>query len=413
VKEGTRKLFESLKFCNYKLSFVLDITQKIIDNHPIEEIMILLSDLLTKKLLIKQFLFYYKEEDSWRLKFALGVDEKKFSQLDVEEVLGGYNDIVMVRDSHSPIGIFDFVIPIMYRSQVQAYLLVGDLEDTNIGMSPAVKNLRFVQTIANVIVMAMEKRKLILEAIERERMKKELETASRIQRMLIPDVQNALPQNSKYKVFGFYLPHYELGGDLYDLGLISRDEFYFAIADVSGKGLSAALLMSNFQANLRAQFSSGVRLEAIIRNLNEIVVRNSEGGHFITLFVGKYNFRKNRLIYVNAGHQPGLLYDKVTGNLTVLSEGTVGIGMLDEIPKINFGRITIKHPSKLLLYTDGVSELARSRNVDAGIRKLQRLIKNDLPIDETIKRLIRELKLNKENPRVFDDITLLGFDFNV
>ncbi len=412
MKEGTRKLFESLKFCNYKLSFVLDITQKIINNHPIEEIMAVMSELLTQRLLIRQFLFYYKEDDLWRLKFAIGVDEKEFRNIDVEQVLGKYNEITMVRESDERIGMFDFVIPIMYKDAVLAYLLVGDLEDTSIGMSPAVKNLRFVQTVANIIVVAMEKRKLILEAIERERMKKELETASRIQRMLIPSV-DILPKSNKFNVYGYYLPHYELGGDLYDLGVLSKDEFYFAIADVSGKGLSAALLMSNFQANLRAQFASRIPFEQMIHNLNEIVIRNSEGGHFITMFLGKYNFRKNRLIYVNAGHQPGILYDKVNKNIRVLAKGTVGIGMVDNIPKIEIERITIKNPSQLLLFTDGVTELARGRDMEAGMRKLTRLIQNEMGIDQTIKKIIRELRLNKSNPRIFDDITILGFDFNV
>ncbi len=412
MKEGTRKLFESLKFCNYKLSFVLEITQKIINNHPIEEIMAVMSDLLTNRLLIRQFLFFYKEDDQWRLKFALGVDGMNFRNLDVNQILGKYTEITMVRGSDEKIGMFDFVIPIMYKDAVLAYLLVGDLEDTSIGMSPAVKNLRFVQTVANIIVMAMEKRKLILEAIERERMKKELETASRIQRMLIPRV-DVLPESKKYRVYGYYLPHYELGGDLYDLGVLSRDEFYFAIADVSGKGLSAALLMSNFQANLRAQFASRIPLEQMIRNLNDIVIRNSEGGHFITMFLGKYNYRKNRLIYVNAGHQPGILYDKVNKNISVLSKGTVGIGMLDTIPKIEIGKVVIKHPSQLLLVTDGVTELARGRDMEAGMRKLTRLIQSDLDIEQTIKKIIRELKLTKSNPRIFDDITILGFDFNV
>ncbi len=412
MKEGTRKLFESLKFCNYKLSFVLDITQKIIDNHPIEEIMAVLSELLTQKLHIRQFLFYYKGDSGWRLKFALGVDEKKFRELNIDTTLSKYTEITMVRGSKTEVGLFDFVIPIMYKDAVLAYLLVGDLEDTSIGMSPAVKSLKFVQTVANMIVVAMEKRKLILEAIERERMKKELETASRIQRMLIPGM-DVLPKSRKFKVYGYYLPHYELGGDLYDLGILSKYEFYFAIADVSGKGLSAALLMSNFQANLRAQFASHVPLEQMIRSLNNIVIRNSEGGHFITMFLGKYNFRKNRLIYVNAGHQPGILYDKVNRKIRILSKGTVGIGMVDNIPKIDIGRINLKTSSKLLLCTDGVTELARGRDMEAGLRRLTRLIQNDMDIDKTIDKIIRELKLTKTNPNVFDDITLLGFDFNV
>jgi serine phosphatase RsbU (regulator of sigma subunit) len=242
-------------------------------------------------------------------------------------------------------------------------------------------------------------------------MKKELETASRIQRMLIPDL-NSLPQNKNFNVFAYYLPHFELGGDLYDFGMISNKEFYFAIADVSGKGLSAALLMSNFQANLRAQFSLNIKLEDIIKNLNEAVLKNSKGAHFITMFVGKYNFLRKRLIYVNAGHHPPILYDKTTKKISLLRKGCVGIGMLDEIPEIEVGKIRIQNPSKLLLYTDGVSEISLHNQADFGFRKLQQIVASDLDIRETIEKIITVLRLYKDNPKLFDDVTLLGFDFN-
>ncbi len=411
MKEGTRKLFESIKFCNLKLNFVLEITQKIIDNHPTEEILAFFSELLTKQLAIRQVLFYIIEKNQWRLKFSLGVDEKKYSNLDVEKVLGKYYDITMIRDEDPELGLLDFVIPIMHRNKVMAYVLIGDLEDTKMGMSPAVKNLRFIQTVANIIVVAIEKKRLILEAIERERMKKELETASKIQRMLIPDI-SSLPQNEHFKAYAYYLPHFELGGDLYDFGMISNKEFYFAIADVSGKGLSAALLMSNFQANLRAQFSLNIKLEEIIRNLNDTVIKNSKGAHFITMFLGKYNFARKRLIYVNAGHHPAMLYDKVTQKTTLLRKGCVGIGMLDEIPEIEIGKVKINNPSKLLLYTDGVSEISFHNQEDFGFRKLQQIVATDLDIKQTIEKIINVLRLNKENPKLFDDVTLLGFDFS-
>jgi sigma-B regulation protein RsbU (phosphoserine phosphatase) len=242
-------------------------------------------------------------------------------------------------------------------------------------------------------------------------MKKELETAAKIQRMLIPDV-SVLPKNERYRVYAYYLPHYELGGDLYDFGMISSKEFYFAIADVSGKGLSAALLMSNFQANLRAQFSSNIRLEEIIKNLNENVIRSSKGAHFITMFLGKYNFARRRLIYVNAGHHPPILYDKVTKKISLLRKGCVGIGMLDEIPEIEVGKVKLSNPSKLLLYTDGVSEISSYNREDFGFRKIQQIVASDLDIEQTIKKIINVLRLSKDNPKLFDDVTLLGFDFN-
>ncbi len=371
----------------------------------------MLSVLLKEKLMIRQALMYVREKDRWVLRFYLGVDKEKFDNVDVEALLSWYNDITMIKDSHTFFGQFDFVIPVLYRGKVFAYMLVGDLEETSLGMSPTVKNLRFVQTIANIIIMSMEKKRLILEAFERERLKKELETASKIQRMLILDVSK-FPTSDDCKIYAYYLPHYELGGDLYDIGRISDKEIYFAIADVSGKGLSAALLMSNFQANLKAQFSvKNLSLERIIRNLNKIVIENSHGDRFITMFIGKYNRVKRRLVYVNAGHQPAMLYDKVEKRTYLLDKGCPGIGMVDEISNIEVGKIRITNPSKLLLYTDGISELSYNGEPDYGFRRLKVLLENDLDIEQTIKLIIKDLNLTKDNQKLFDDVTLLGFDF--
>ncbi len=410
MKQGTRKLFDSIKFCNLKLNFVLEITQKILDNHPTEEILAIFSELLTAKLAIKQALFYILDDKQWKLKFSLGVNHDNFKDLDIDKVLGKYKDITMIRNSNLHLGKFDFVIPIFHKGKSKAYILIGDLDDDALGMSPAVKNLSFIQTIGNIIVVAVEKKKLILEAIERERMKKELETAAKIQKMLIPDL-SLLPQTENTRAAAFYLPHYELGGDLYDFGKISEQEFYFAIADVSGKGLSAALIMSNFQANLRAQFSLNIPLEKIIRNLNETVIRGSKGSHFITLFLGKYNIAKKKLIYVNAGHHPPILYDKTTKKVELLKKGCVGIGMLDEIPKIEIGKVKITNPTKLVLYTDGAAEISSHNFDDFGFRKILQITTTNLDIKQTIDKIIETLKLSKDNYKLFDDVTLLGFEF--
>ncbi len=410
MKQATQKLLKNIKLCKLKLNFVLEITQKILDNHPTEELLAFFSELLTKKLNIRQVLFYIYENNQWKLKFSLGVDHDYYSNPDIIKILERYHDIKMIRNENHELGKLDFIIPIFHHNKVMAYVLIGDLEDFALGMSPAVKNLSFIQTIANIIVVAIEKKRLLLEAIERERMKKEMETAAKIQQMLIPDI-SSLPLDKRTKAAAFYLPHYELGGDLYDFGMISNKEFYFAIADVSGKGLSAAMLMSNFQANLRAQFSLNIKLEEIIKNLNEIIIRISKGSHFITLFVAKYNIAKRKLIYINAGHHPPILYDKTTKKIKLLTEGSVGIGMLDKIPKIEAGRIRIVNPSKLLLYTDGVAEISLHNQSDFGFRKLVQLTATDQDIQQTIDNIIKTLNLSKDNNRLFDDVTLLGFEF--
>ncbi len=167
-------------------------------------------------------------------------------------------------------------------------MLIGDIDEEGEGMSPLIKHLNFIQTISGIIVVAIENQRLFRETLRQEALRRELELASRMQMMLIPD-NTRLPADGKIRAQGFYYPHYEVGGDYYDFLTLSDNVVGFCIADVSGKGMSAALLMSNFQASLRAIFTSETSLEEMIRKLNTLVVINSAGERFITLFIARYN----------------------------------------------------------------------------------------------------------------------------
>ena len=139
-------------------------------------------------------------------------------------------------------------------------------------MSPVLKHLNFIQTISSIILVAIENIRLFSESLQQEALKKELELAARMQKILIPD-NRTLPWNSCLKVKGFYYPHYEVGGDYYDCIRLSDNETGFCIADVSGKGISAAILMSNFQASLRALFTKDIGLPELLKKLNNIVTQ--------------------------------------------------------------------------------------------------------------------------------------------
>jgi sigma-B regulation protein RsbU (phosphoserine phosphatase) len=182
-----------------------------------------------------------------------------------------------------------------------AFVLVGDIDDPSEGVSPTIKHMQFVQTLTNIVIVAIENKRLFKENLEREKMHKEMELASEVQTMLVPDLTK-FPGHPKIDVEGFYLPHFEVGGDYYDIFELNHREIGFCIADVSGKGISAALLMSNFQANLRALFVSSIHLTDVITILNERIISSVHGEKFITLFIARYNSETNELRYINAGH---------------------------------------------------------------------------------------------------------------
>ena len=230
-----------------------------------------------------------------------------------------------------------------------------------------------------------------------------------MQGQLIPD-NDQMPKNPRVVVNGFYYPHYEVGGDYYDCLKLSDTKTGFCIADVSGKGMAAAILMSNFQASLRALFTDDIELELLINKLNSIVVVNAAGEKFITFCVGRYDHKRGVLEYINAAHNPPVLYNTVTGKILHLNSSCVGLGMLDEIPVVQKSVIKIHDYSKIVFYTDGLSELKGDNGKDIGTGIIIKHISNTSPVEGNIRDMIKELGLPHDNPSTFDDVSILVAD---
>ena len=164
----------------------------------------------------------------------------------------------------------DIIIPVYNNNVHLAFVFIGDIEEEGEGMSPVLKHLNFIQTISSIIIVAIENIRLFKESLRQEALRKELELAARMQQMLIPDNQ-PYAKKPNLVVNGFYYPHYEVGGDYYDCIKLSETKTGFCIADVSGKGISAAMLMSNFQASFRALFTHDIELACLIHKLNSLI----------------------------------------------------------------------------------------------------------------------------------------------
>jgi len=405
--------FDRLKFCNFKLKTLLNFTQAINHNLPTEELLFTYKKLLREELNIGKVLLFGYNRQKWEIILKSGIEEKDYIELSVEKDLLQLDDINITLSINNPkLRTFDFVIPVFHNSKALAYVLIGDVEEEQEGISPSIKHLHFIQTLTNVIIVSIENKRLVEENVQQARMKKELEMAAIMQEMLVPAV-DSFPKNNYITIQPFYLPHFEVGGDYYDFDVISEDEMFFCVADVSGKGMPAALLMSNFQANLKAHFVQNTSIEDLLKKLNQLVIKNANGEKFITLFIARYCYKTRILTFVNAGHNPPMIYNKKDNQITFLNKGCTGIGMLDEIPKIEVGRILIEDNSKLLCYTDGLSELPFENIEEYGLLITQKCLATDKSIKETLNDIINELKINKENTNIFDDITILGVEFHV
>lgn len=398
-----------LQLTTFKLQSLLNITQAINENLTRDELLEIYRQLLIKDLNIGKVLVFMLE-DTWKCLLRSGDVGESYACINVETDLIPIQDISFITSSpNKTLNAFDIVIPVINKGKPIAFVIIGDIEEGE-GVSPIIKHLNFIQTLTNIIVVAIENMRFFKESLRQEALKKELELASKMQNMLIPN-PSVLPRNDKIWMTAFYLPHLDVGGDYYDYIQLNRNEFGFCIADVSGKGMSAALLMSNFQANLRALFTYDISLDALIEKLNDRVLHSANGEKFITLFVGKFNYKTRELEYINAGHNQPMIYFRNSKELQLLSKGCVGIGMIDEIPLIRKGSLTIEEPAKIICYTDGLVELIDGKQISFGTKEIEDCIMNNHNIDNNIQEIIRKQGIFEGSAAIFDDISILGIEF--
>ena len=401
-----------LKLFSFKLNSLLSITKAINANLSTEELLkryeaILREDLNIGKVLIYK---YNYDNEHWETILDSGCGEE-VNNIELSRDILGYEEITFLTSSPNPsLRSFDNIIPVFHNNEPIAYVLIGDIDEEAKGVSPTIKHLHFIQTLSNIIMVAIENIRLYNESLRQEALRKELELASRMQSMLIPE-EKSLPHNEQIYVTSFYKPHFEVGGDYYDFIRLNEEEDGFCIADVSGKGISAALLMSNFQANLRALFTTNSDLEDIIHRLNERVMASAKGEKFITMFIAKYNYKKRTLEYITAAHNPPIMYKPASKEVGYLESGCLGLGMLDEIPEIEKGVVHIDERTKLFCYTDGLVEMMDEEGVNYDTEQIKSHVCNDERIDENINAIIKTQGIQEGSKAIFDDISIIGAEF--
>jgi len=399
-----------LKLSTFKLNALLDITLAINDNVSTSELIrrfekMLIDDLDIGKILLLKF------SDKWECLLNSGFGNRFFEKVDMTRDLLPYEEISFITSEPQHFSeLVDIVIPVSHKDEAIAFVLIGDIEEEGEGVSPIIKHLRFIQTLSNIITVAIENKRLFQETLRQEAFKREMELASKMQTMLIP-AKEKLPSNEHILIKAFYHPHFEVGGDYYDVIQLNENEMGFCIADVSGKGISAAILMSNFQANLRALFTAEQGLTDTLHRLNSTVMNSAKGEKFITLFIARYHYKTKELKYINAGHNPPLLYEPGSKNLTQLSSGCVGMGMLDNLPFVNEAMIKMEKPAKLFCYTDGLVEVIQDSGIEFGTENLEKELINNKPLEENIQTIIKNQKIMEGSASIFDDISIIGAQF--
>ncbi|MHB1177525.1 MAG: PP2C family protein-serine/threonine phosphatase [Daejeonella sp.] len=318
------------------------------------------------------------------------------------QALADYKNITALKSNQDELlNKYEYFVPVLHKDEFLAFVLIGDFDT---GHQLLDNDLNFIQTLINVIVVALENKKLFKERVDRERLQRDMELAVEVQGMLVP---RSLPKTGSMEVGATYLPNQNIGGDYFDFIKLRSGEFLWCIADASGKGVPAALLMANFQASLRAWASVESDLVKVTERLNEIVVFNTNGERFITLFLGLYNESTRQLKYVNAGHNPPILI--MDGKVKFLKEGTTIIGAFDKLPSIRVGTEILSPGSLIFNYTDGLVESANEDVYISDEELVEHLMNSaHLLVDDLNEAILRNIQLTNNARMNSDDITLLS-----
>jgi phosphoserine phosphatase RsbU/P len=404
----SQRLNDKVKQRDFKLNALLDLTSAINANVGVQALLDSYEKILHEDLGIEKLILFNKEE-YWRCILKYGVDEVEVRDIKDDSFFQKKKELTLTTDLGQES--FDLTIPILQNELPIAYLLVGDLGEQEIKMSPVIKHMRFIQTITNVLVVAIQNRKLQEDSLRQERIKKELELAAEMQAILLP---HALPKNAFFEVSAFYKAHQQVGGDYYDFLELNDNEVMFCMADVSGKGVSAAFLMANFQAYLRSIFSyrNGDLVE-IVRELNKRVMETALGEKYITLFLAVYRKSTRMLNYINCGHNPPVLADR-NGYTHQLKHGTIGLGMFEDLPKVVDGEQRVDPGSVIVCFTDGLVETENAAKEEYGTERLEKLILTFFKdsIVDLNDVILQSLSEYKGDEPYHDDLAILSCRFH-
>ncbi len=240
---------------------------------------------------------------------------------------------------------------------------------------------------------------------ELERKKYELEIAHEIQESFLP---HEMPQLSGYDIYAINIPAKEVGGDFYDFIPLSEGKIGITIADVSGKSVPAALFMAVSRTILRAKATGNSHPAQVIKEANELIASDSKSGMFVTLFYAILDLKKKSMNYVNAGHNPPVMFVRKTGYLECLSTKGIALGALDTIEP-DEKEIKLEKGDVIVFYTDGVTEALNKKGELFGEKRIYELVRNNNNLSaKDIVAKIKDAVIDfTQGQSQFDDITLM------
>lgn len=267
------------------------------------------------------------------------------------------------------------------------------------------RDLELLTMFASLAASAIDHTLLHRQVIRQRRAESEIELARKVVEGLLP---RAFPIIEGFDIYGTTIPVREVGGDYLDLIASISDRLGILVADVSGKGLAAALIMVTFRAYIHATVINELAMRVVMARVNRLIHEATAGDRFITTFYGLIDPEHKRLLYINAGHNPPLLL-RADGTSRLLDQGGLPLGVFND-SRYSESVVEFLSGDILVLYTDGVVEATNARDEQFGIIRLQHLVsaaseRRAYEIVQMITSAVSEHSFDMDGPD--DDLTIL------
>ncbi|OQX95392.1 hypothetical protein B6I21_05655 [candidate division KSB1 bacterium 4572_119] len=409
LQEVNRRLDKKIQ----ELNTLFEIGKELNSTLDKQKVLNLLSYAVMGEMIINRCLIFLEENDEKNLVMSKGLqaneNNKRYANQEFLDELFKLSDPILLKPHDKYDKIFTYfrdsgfpvIVPMRLQNVTRGILAIGE-RITKVEFQD--DDLEFLSTLGNEALICLENAKLFEERLEKQRIEEELAMAREIQQKLLPTI---CPQAKNYQIAGINISSLHVSGDYFDCIQLDENRLCLAIADVSGKGPSASLLMANLQAVLNVLIDTDDSLNNVTSKINNLIHKNTNYDKFITFFIGILNTKDNTFAYVNAGHNPPYLVHK-NSELETLEDGGLLLGMMPNVD-YDLSTTTLMTGDWIVMFTDGVTEAKNDLDEDYEEERLIEVIQqNKSGTAEEMKQAILEsMKEFTEDVPQSDDITIL------
>ena len=403
--------FEELKTINKtldgkinQLNTLFDLGKEFSSILEIKRVSKLLTYSITAQMLVSKYaIVIFKENE-------VEILNSKTDNIKLEEAIKKYHlsnlsDVVCVNNNNNYSDIaeinIELIVPMMIKNETKGLILLGK-RMTNQQYSQS--DIEYISSVGSLAIISIENSYLFKEMLEKQKIEKDLELARTIQQNLLP---TEIPTSEKFEIVAYNKTARQVGGDFYDVATLENGKTIVAIADVSGKGIQASLLVANLQAFLKSLYKLNYSLQEASNLLNDLVSENTTNGSFITAFLGVFNNKNNEFTYVNMGHNPPLLIRD--GKIIKLKKGGMILGVMQTVIPYEYETVQLQKDDTIILFTDGITEAMNIEGKEYSDERLENLgLKiSNLNAEKILETILYDVSQFTKGAEQSDDITCM------